>query len=427
MQVAKTIELLSPAGDFSCLKAAINAGADAVYLAGERFGARAYAGNFTEEELIRAIHYARIFDVKIYLTVNTLIKEREMGDLIGFITPFYEAGLSGVIVQDLGAINVIHKAFPDLFISASTQMTITKASEANLLKNFGVGRIIPARELSLQEVEDLCQNTDLEVETFIHGAMCYCYSGQCLFSSMLGDRSANRGRCAGPCRMEYSLTGDKPKYLLSLKDMVTIDYIPDLIRAGVKSFKIEGRMKPPEYVAGVTSVYRKYIDKYLKNPGGPYKVESKDREILSKVYVRSSPGPGYLNGDKGADMISLNSPAYTSSDAALLEQINAKYIKEDRKIPVDLTINLTENEPAFIHAKAKYKEIYVTGAPVESAKNAPLTKEKIEKSLTKLGGTVFSPGEINVIVNGNVFLPVSEINNLRRQALEELELVLGTD
>ena len=250
------VELLAPAGDFSCFMAAVNAGADAVYLGGEKFGARAYANNFTTQEIIEALRIAHLFQKKVYVTVNTLVKDRELKELIPFMEPLVEAKLDGVIVQDLGVLISLREAFPNLELHASTQMTITGKYGARFLKKLGATRIVPARELSLEEIRHIKEDTGLEIETFIHGAMCYAYSGQCLFSSLLGGRSGNRGRCAGPCRLPYEVKG-KTMYPLSLKDMYTLSMVPELMDAGIDSFKIEGRMKSPEYVAGVTSMYRK--------------------------------------------------------------------------------------------------------------------------------------------------------------------------
>ena len=268
----KKVELLAPAGDFSCFLAAMNAGADAVYLGGSKFGARAYANNFSQEEIVEALRIAHLLGKRIYLTVNTLVKEKEMIELIPYIQPLYEAGLDGVIIQDFGVLQVLKRHFPGLELHASTQMTITGVHGAKFLKELGACRIVPSRELSLEEIKDIKMQTGLEIETFIHGAMCYGYSGQCLFSSILGGRSGNRGRCAGPCRLPYKDIKGNTIYPLSLKDMYTLPLIPKLLEAGIDSFKIEGRMKSAEYVAGVTAMYRKYIDKYLENPNKPYKI-----------------------------------------------------------------------------------------------------------------------------------------------------------
>ena len=261
----KRPELLAPAGDMDCFMAAVNAGADAIYLGGEEYGARAYASNFSKEELCEAICYAHLFGVKVYLTVNTLVKEREFGRLNDFIRPFYDAGLDGVIVQDLGVLYQLHDDFKGLELHASTQMAIANSYGAGFLKSFDVCRIVPARELSMDELNHIRKKVKIDMEVFIHGAMCYCYSGHCLYSSFLGGRSGNRGRCAGPCRLPFDAFGQKEVYPLSLKDMCTISMLPELIDNGIDSFKIEGRMKNSYYVAGVTSIYRKYIDLYLQS------------------------------------------------------------------------------------------------------------------------------------------------------------------
>ena len=270
----QNIELLAPAGSMETFRAVINAGADAVYLGGGRFGARAYADNFTEEELLSAIDYAHIHGRKVYLTVNTLFKERELTeDLYSYLLPYYKQGLDAVIIQDMGAFQMVREAFPGLSIHTSTQMTVTNRYGAAMMKEMGADRVVTAREMSLTEIRDIRDHVDIEIESFVHGALCYCYSGQCLLSSMLGGRSGNRGRCAQPCRLSYEVfdekkhpvkTGKKERdiYILSPKDLCTVSMIPDLIENGVDSFKIEGRMKKAEYAAGVVSVYRKYIDRY---------------------------------------------------------------------------------------------------------------------------------------------------------------------
>ena len=287
MKAAKKVELLAPAGNVEAFYGAIHAGADAIYLGGSRFGARAYADNFSEEELVSCIRYAHLFRRKVYLTVNTLVKESEMSGLYEYLLPYYKAGLDGAIIQDMGVFAYLREHFPGMELHGSTQMTITGEYGAAFLKEQGACRVVPARELSLAEIRRIKEVTGLEIECFIHGAMCYCYSGQCLFSSILGGRSGNRGRCAQPCRLPYT-TGKHPKecYPLSLKDMCTIEYIPELMEAGIDSFKIEGRMKKPEYAAGVTAVYRKYIDKHYEDPKAPLNISKADMHTLSCLYIR---------------------------------------------------------------------------------------------------------------------------------------------
>lgn len=272
----KKVELLAPAGNAEAFYGAVHAGADAIYLGGNRFGARAYAENFSEDELVDCIRYAHLLGRKVYLTVNTLVKESEFSELYEYLMPYYRAGLDGVIIQDMGVFAFIRDAFPQMELHGSTQMTITGEYGAEFLKKQGACRVVPARELSLEEIRRIKEVTGMEIECFIHGAMCYCYSGQCLFSSILGGRSGNRGRCAQPCRLPYTVGGNRREcYPLSLKDMCTIENIPELIDAGIDSFKIEGRMKKPEYAAGVTAVYRKYIDKYYEKPGKSFPFQGK--------------------------------------------------------------------------------------------------------------------------------------------------------
>lgn len=269
----KELELLAPAGSLKTLKAVIHAGADAVYLGGSMFGARAYANNFNEEELLEAIRFGHIHGRKIILAVNTLLKEYELGQLYDYLHPYYEAGLDAVIVQDMGVMEFIKTHFPNLPIHTSTQMTITNVEGARLLKEQGVERVVTAREMSLEEIQRIHDEVGVELESFIHGALCYCYSGQCLFSSIIGGRSGNRGRCAQPCRLSYevlqgekSLTGHHATPILSLKDMCTLPFLYELADHGVYSFKIEGRMKTALYVATVARTYRKAIDDYLTSP-----------------------------------------------------------------------------------------------------------------------------------------------------------------
>lgn len=339
------VELLAPAGSYDSLKAAVNAGADAVYIGGSRFGARAYADNPEEELLIRGIDYCHIHGRQIYMTVNTLLKEQELEEeLYDYLLPYYRQGLDGVIVQDFGVVRFIQQYFPLLPIHASTQMTVTGVDGAKLLKEQGICRVVPARELSLQEIRKIIEQTGLEVETFIHGAMCYSYSGQCLLSSVIGGRSGNRGRCAQPCRLPYELyerkpenklharggseksCGDQPyaekklsgrnQYLMSLKDMCTIELLPELVDAGIASLKIEGRMKRPEYTAGVVSIYRKYLDRCLIEGRSGYRVEEEDRRSLLDLYSRGGFSEGYYRVKNGPSMMSMQRPNHLGSEAA---------------------------------------------------------------------------------------------------------------
>ncbi len=317
------LELLAPGGSLEGLSMVINAGADAVYLGGTRFGARAYAKNLEEKELLQALDLCHLRGRKLYLTVNTLLKETELEkELYAFLLPLYEHGLDAVLVQDIGVLRFLHRNLPDLPLHASTQMTITGVGGADLLKKYGVTRLVPARELSLPELEQLHRETGMELECFVHGALCYCYSGQCLFSSLIGGRSGNRGRCAQPCRQPYdlflgqrSLTQKDDRYLLSLKDLCTLRLLPKLIGAGVASFKIEGRMKRPEYAAGVTEVYRKYLDMYEKQ--GNFEVEEEDIRKLQDLYNRGGFTEGYYEKGNGREMMSLRRPNHQGTPAAV--------------------------------------------------------------------------------------------------------------
>ena len=324
------VEILAPAGSMECLKAAIAAGADAVYTGGALFGARAYAHNLTEEELLEAIDYVHLHGRRLYLTVNTLIKDREMEkQMYDYLLPYYRQGLDAVIVQDIGLFRFIRKHFPDLPIHASTQMTLTGVDGAKFLEKEGAQRIVTSRELSMAEVKKIADETELEIESFVHGALCYCYSGQCLFSSFIGGRSGNRGQCAQPCRLLYRTPEAKrPQYLLSLKDICTLELIPEMIESGIYSFKIEGRMKKPEYAAAVAFQYRKYADLYLKyyeecpaeeNPAAyamkKYRVREEDRQMLLDLYNRGGFHTGYYHTQNGREMISLNRPNHAGVPA----------------------------------------------------------------------------------------------------------------
>lgn len=353
----KKIEILAPAGSYESMIAAMNAGCDAVYIGGSSFGARAYADNLDENTLLRAIDEAHIRGKQIYLTVNTLVKEDERtGKLLYFLDKFYLQGLDAVIVQDVGVLHFIHRNYPDLPIHASTQMTLTMAQGANLLKDYGVARLVTSRELSLKEIRAIRDNTDLEIETFVHGALCYCYSGQCLMSSIIGGRSGNRGRCAQPCRMTYQFFSDgkqhsseQEKYLLSPKDINTLALIPELIEAGVDSFKIEGRMKRPEYAAAVSGIYRKYVDLYFEVGKIKYREILKGEEFhkdmlaLMDIYNRGGFSEGYGNSYHGRKMMSLARPNHSGvyvgevtrvrssqADIALREEIHAQDVLEIR-------------------------------------------------------------------------------------------------
>lgn len=430
-------ELLAPAGSFETLKAVVNAGADAVYCAGNRFGARAYANNFTEEEMISAIDFMHLKGKKLYMTVNTLLKEKELEDeLYSYLRPYYEAGLDAVIVQDLGVMHFIKRYFPGLHIHASTQMTVTGAYGAELMLKAGCSRIVTARELSLQEIQDIYEKTGVEIESFVHGALCYGYSGQCLFSSMLGGRSGNRGRCAQPCRLPYELLGDKQKgsakhkkesYLLSLKDLCTIDLIPELIEHGVHSFKIEGRMKQAEYAVGVTGIYRYYIDKYEANPKEPYQVSKEDKQNLWDLGNRCGFTDGYYKRHNGKEMITYEKPSHEKGNEHLQQQIRQTYIEKEEKEKIKGILILSKELPAKLVLEYKGVKTEVMGDTVQKAQKQPMSKEAILDKIRKTGNTPFVFETLSIEMEEDIFIPVGALNQLRREGLEQLEqCILGT-
>ena len=481
------MEVLAPAGSYDSFRAALTAGADAVYAGGPHFGARAYAENFTEEQLLEAIDEAHLHGRRFYLTVNTLVKDQELPQLYRYLEPLYRGGLDAVIVQDTGVFEVVRTCFPDLDIHASTQMTITGAEGARFLKECGAVRVVPARELSLEEIRHMKQAAGLEIECFVHGALCYCYSGQCLLSSLIGGRSGNRGQCAQPCRLRYA-SGGKKGYLLSLKDICTLELIPDLIDAGIDSFKIEGRMKRPEYVAGVTSMYRKYVDLYQKSGREKFHVSEEDQEMLLDLYNRGGFHTGYYHQKNGRDMIATDRPNHAGVPAVKVmdqkgREVTAKALTQIHRgdvlafpqqgdhtfgkdyekgsritIPLPkgkhlekgLVLNRIRNEKLLgelrdFQKQGKRKEkIYgflrlyseepammtvckgevsaqaVSELAVEQAEKSPLDEARIRKQLEKTGNTEFEFDNLEMDLEEGVFLPMQQINELRRRVLEEL-------
>lgn len=414
----KKPELLAPAGNYEGFLGALHAGADAVYLGGQKFGARAYADNFTQEEVCRAIRYAHMLGRKVYLTVNTLMKQAEMEELYEYLLPFYECGLDAVIVQDFGVIRLVRECFADMQLHISTQMTVTGVHAARQMKQWGASRVVPARELSLQELQEIRQQADIEVETFIHGALCYCYSGQCLFSSVLGGRSGNRGKCAQPCRLPY---GKENTYPLSMKDLCAIEILPSLIEAGIDSFKIEGRMKKPEYTAGVTAIYRKYIDRCMAAPDEPFLVTEEDLTCLKQLYMRGALLDGYYSRHNGKEMITLEKPGYTGNSDALLKQITDTHLKEPLRVTAAGKLLLQKGNPAKFSVTAQGQSVTVQGSDVVQAKKQPLEKTCVTKQMSKTGNTPFALQPLSILMEEDVFLPVKALNELRRDAFRLLE------
>ncbi len=418
------VELLSPAGEYSSFLGAINAGADAVYLAGNMYGARASAVNFSNEELIKAIRYAHLFNRKVFLTVNTLTKNNELENLKEFLNPLYQSGLDAVIVQDIGVFKYIKETFKDLDIHVSTQAVVTSKYGAEFYKKLGAARVVLARELTLPEVKKIT-STGIETECFIHGAMCYSYSGMCLFSSFLGGNSGNRGRCKGPCRQPYVLD-DKESYILSLADMNTVEIIDRLINAGIYSFKIEGRLKSPSYAAGVTAIYRKYIDYCLENPGKELIISEEDKNILKTLYSRTSTGTGYYDRVSSRKMVTIKKGAYAKVDEALEKVVIEKYIDAPLKQKIKFEFKAIPGENAVLKVYAvingkEYSAEAVSEEIIETAQKAPTSEEDVLKQLKKLGNTDFELCECKITVD-NSFVPSSLVNKLRREAVEMLEI-----
>ena len=430
MKEKKRAELLAPAGSFASLKAAVAAGADAVYRGGARFGARAYAQNADQDEMIAAIEYAHLHGCRLYMTVNTLFKENELGELYEYLLPYYKAGLDGVIVQDLGALSFIREHFPGIELHASTQMTITSVYGAKELKRLGCCRVVPAREVSLEEIRRIYDETGMDIETFVHGALCYCYSGQCLMSSLIGGRSGNRGRCAQPCRLPYRVYGQEngtavnkedQKCVLSMKDLCTLDILPQILEAGVFSLKIEGRMKSPRYTAGVVRIYRKYLDRYLEYGSERYYVEPEDKKELLDLFDRGGFTSGYYTRHNGRDMIALKEkPEFRETNKELFDFLDREYVETEKKEPVEGYAYLAEGLPSVLTLTCGDISVTVSGQEPQAAKNQPMTREKVIRQLGKTGATAFEFTELEAEVCGALFLPVQTLNELRREGFEAL-------
>ena len=417
------MELLAPAGNAAALRAAVQSGADAVYLGGTSFGARESAENFTYDEMKRWVEYCHLYGVSVHVTVNTLIKEKELHELQEYVKRLNEINVDALIVQDLGAADIIKNTCPDLTLHASTQMSVTTAEEANALGKMGFKRVVLARELSEKEIEHICKSTDLEIEVFVHGAICECYSGKCLMSSVLGGRSGNRGRCAQPCRLPYEMCeGNKiidSGYLLSPKDMALINDLGTLNNIGVKSLKIEGRLKRAKYVSAVVGVYRKYLD--ILCDGDAKKATPQDMQTLTDAFSRSGFTNGYLKNNLGSDMMSRVSPSGTGdtkyTDDAIARTAEGANV---RKIPVNIMGTLKLDSPlevTFYDSEGHYG--YATGTlKSERANNRPLSEDRLKEQLLKLGQTPLVCSDISVLCDEGITIPIKEINAVRRAAAE---------
>ena len=435
-------ELLSPAGSFDAARAAVNAGADAIYMGGPYFSARAYAESSEEEMLLRTIEFCHLRGVRVFMTLNTLIKEREFAELSDYIGKYADAGLDGVIVQDLGVMRLIREEFPELKLHVSTQAAVTGPYYAGLLMKMGAGRIVLARELSLKEIKNIYEKTGAELEVFAHGAMCYSCSGMCLMSSFIGGRSGNRGKCAGTCRLPFDVLDENKKrlnrddehFILSMRDLNTVKRLCEMLRAGVYSFKIEGRMKSPLYVAAVTSVYRKYLDAavkaYKENAGSigeNYAVNEDDMVLLSEVFERGGHTDGYLDHRNGREMLTLKEKqGFRQHDELILKELKKKYLDKDKPVPIfaKAAIHIGENPELILSTKINDITVTVNKSgrvAVSGAIKSPVTKDDITDRLSKFGGTDFTLKDIETEMDdGDLFLPLGSLNELRRKAAEEL-------
>lgn len=486
------IELLAPAGSFESLIAAVQSGADAIYLGGSKFSARAYANNFDDEQMIKAVEYCHDYGVKVYITINTLLKDKEIKEALEYAKFLYRIGVDALIIQDTGLVYLIKKCIPEFEIHASTQMSIHNGEGALLLKNLGFQRIVLSRELSIQDIDYISKDLGIETEVFVHGALCVCYSGQCLMSSILGGRSGNRGRCAQTCRLPYTLYGKNTKverdgYIMSPKDICTIENIKELIESGTSSLKIEGRMKRPEYVAGVVSIYRKAIDSYYNNT--EFNLEEEKRK-LTQLFNREGFSKAYLLGNVGKDMMAYKTPRntgvylgkankdgsillkepiglkdgirieeggftvskilldgkevekadigdvvklkpsnykandllYRASDNELLMELSQYYKHPyEKKIPVKANFTFKVGSPMVIGANFNDEVFYAEGEVVQEALKKPLDKEKVIKNICKAGDTALKVEEIEFLHFEDGFVPVSSINEIRRNLIEQIE------
>lgn len=405
-------EILAPAGSMESLIAGVRSGANAVYLGGKLFNARRNAGNFYDEELKQAVEYCHQRCVKVYLTLNILVKDEEFHQLYEAVKSALEAGVDAFIVQDVGVAKFIKAHFPDARLHGSTQMSIMSPKGAEFAKELGFKRIVLPREMSKSEIEEVAKSTDLELEMFVHGALCMCVSGQCYLSSVLGSRSGNRGLCAQPCRLPFTARDEKEgkgDCVLSLKDLSLVSYLNEI--DGVMSLKIEGRMKRPEYVAAAVSAVKKAINGTI---------EPKDEYALKSVFSRSGFTDGYFTGKLGRDMFGTRQKEDVLSAKEVLKEIEQTYKNENPLLPMDINFVCRENQPCTLTATAMDKTVTVTGDIPEKAINKPMTEESVIQRLSKLGGTQFYPQKVTASIDDGLILPVSKLNELRRKAVEEI-------
>ena len=402
-------ELLAPAGDFECLVAAVKGGADAIYIGGKMFSARAYAKNFDLDEIKKAVSYCHLHAVKLYVTMNILVFDNELDEALEFAKGLYTAGVDALIVADLGLIALLRKHLPDFELHASTQMSANNSVGADLAYDLGCTRVVLARELSGKNIRDVTEKCKAETEVFLHGALCVCHSGQCLFSSMIGGRSGNRGECAQPCRLPYN----NGKYVLSLSDLSLADHIDELIDSGVASLKIEGRMKSPDYVYTVTSIYRLLLDERRCSTG-------EENKRLERIFSRGGFTDGYFTGNTFSSMTGVR----TDEDKRIsMNEEKRNFSFERTRVKAKVVLELGKPSEMALYGIDIDREIRVTGEAPEPAKNAPLTSEGVKERLAKMGNTLLSlsPDDIELSLDDGVNLSPSAINKLRRDAADKFE------
>lgn len=405
------LEILAPCGSPESLEAALNTGADAVYLGLRSFSARKNAANFTQEEFSAAVDKAHRQGVKVYAAINTLMFDDELSELENTVRFIDEAGADAVIVQDMGAAQLIKQTAPRLHLHASTQMTVTSASGAEFAKRQGFTRVVLPRELSLEEIRNITSKVDIETEVFVHGALCVCLSGQCLLSAFLGGRSGNRGLCAQPCRLNYKC-GDREN-VLSLKDLSLIDKLKELEQAGVTSAKIEGRMKRPEYVAAAVSQCRAALDG-----------KKTDRELLRSVFSRSGFTSAYYDGTF-KDMQGVRSKEDTEETPEALKKLRELYRAPYKRFTFDMHIEIKQGTPSKCIFTCDDMTAIVIGETPVPALNRPLTQSDVTERMSKLGGTVFTAGKITCDIDPDLTLPASALNQLRREGVEKISLLIA--
>ncbi len=399
-------ELLAPAGDMKCLFAAVSAGADAIYVGGKAFGARAYAKNFDIDELERAVSYCHIHGVKLYATVNTLVYDREMKELSDYVARLFEIGVDAVITADLGVIAEIRKRAPKLKIHASTQMSVHNTDGAEAAARLGAERVVLARELSLENIKSVTEKASVETEVFLHGALCVCHSGQCLMSSLVGGRSGNRGECAQPCRLPYN-----NGYPLSLSDLSLANHVRELISSGVASLKIEGRMKAPEYVYTVTSIYRRLLDENRN-------ANKSEHSRLKQVFSREGFTDGYFTGDKFSNMTGVR----TKGDKEATSRLSEMSFDLKRAV-VKAKVKMKLGERSEMTLSLPHKSVTVFGDVPTEAISRPLSENDVKARLSKMGATMLSLSEsdVELTLDEGINMSPASINALRRAAAEALE------